>query len=241
MQATTAMRPGPGVVAYCRIATRTPQLNPSLKGTSLVELTVEDYRHEGEFVNRYLTIDGADSVEDDPISGHYIMGFALAIGSLPSLVGKSNGPDGRVVQIHCDWYSKLGLWFTLNRNIIEGDEEKYPFFAREREGRMLQRGEVPGYPFMTRPGNSVSLIIRRPFGNDVAWGHRWGLGLAEDGNRLFWVLDGRVMDVADIAGFFRSSPGCVADGAFVTIAGGGSHRRNTWMIEDVRGRTSADT
>ncbi|MFA5863506.1 MAG: hypothetical protein WC975_02350 [Phycisphaerae bacterium] len=238
MSAKTSEPPGPGVMTYCFMKTQNRHFNANLAGTNLLELTFEEYNHGEEFLCRYLTLDGAARDQDDPLSGHYLMGFCLAIGSMPELVGKSNGSAGRVVQIHFDWYSKLGLWFTLNRNIVSGDEEKYPYFAREREGRILKRGEIPVCPFMTKPGNSVSLAVSRPFVNDVPCGYRWGLGLADDANTLFWTLNAKVMDTVDITGFFNSSPVCVEKGAFITIAGGGGYRENLWNISGVKVRVS---
>ena len=60
------------------------------------------------------------------------------------------------------------------------------------------------------------------------------LGLADDGNTLYWTLDGVTLDTQDITGFFHSSPGCVAEGAYVTIVGYASFQRNTWTVSDAR-------
>ena len=240
MQATKDPSGGT-IVTYTGVSTRHRHFHPGLTGTNVFEMTLLDYQGEGESEDGHITVDGFASEHEDPISGHYIMGFCIAIGSVPELVGVTNGPDGRVVQIHCDWFSRMRLWFILNRNIVAGDEDRYPFFTREREGRMLREGEAPQHVFMTEPGNSVTLAIRRPFADNAAWGHRWGLGLTDDADTLFWTLDSQVMDTFDITGFFRSSPGCVADGAFLTLTGGGTRCTNTWKVADVRGKVSVDS
>ena len=43
-----------------------------------------------------------------------------------------------------------------------------------------------------------------------------------------------MMDVVDITGFVSSSPQALKDGAYVTIGGVGSYRRNWWKVQDVK-------
>jgi hypothetical protein len=47
-------------------------------------------------------------------------------------------------------------------------------------------------------------------------------------------MDGKVMDTVDISGFFSSSPGRVADGAYAVISGGSSFQQNVWSVADLR-------
>ena len=61
---------------------------------------------------------------------------------------------------------------------------------------------------------------------------RVGLYLTDDGNTIYWTLDGEVMDRVDITSFFSSSPESVKDGAHVTISGAG-YQPHMWKIDDV--------
>lgn len=246
IRAVTPAKAGPGVMAYGGIATTTRQFNPGLKGTNLFEVGFVDYTHDDEFLNKYLTFDGAASDREDPASGLYLMGFCLAIGTFQGLVGSE--PDRgkervahRVVQIHCDLFSRFGLGFCLNRNLLPGEKEKYPIFDNKNKEHMAlaRAGRTLDCPHVTIPGNSVSLAIRHnPSGDNIPWGHRWGLMIGDNGNTLSWLLDGKVMDTVNISDFFSSSPGCVAEGAYATIVAAGSYRENVWKIADVRIKTS---
>ena len=224
----------PGAGAYAGFATRKPMFRPGLKGGSLFEITLADYSPDGAHVNRYITADGAGSDVEDPKLGSYLMGFCLTIGSFRGLVGSEPDPErDRVVQIHCDLWSKSGIWFWLNRNALAEDKERYRVWGTAEDA-------AAGYesvrcPSVTLPGNSVALALRhKPLGIDSADGHRWGIGLEEDGNKLYWTLDGGSVDTVDIAGFFASSPESVAEGAYATVVGGGGYARNTWTVTDAR-------
>ena len=234
IHAETTGPPGPGVGAYGGFATQRRFFQPNLRGNGLFEITLADYTNGGAHLNRYLAPDGSGSEVEDPDLGVYLMGFCLSIGSFRGLVGsETNRERDRIVQIHCDWWSRSGLWFWLNRNALEEDKERYQIWGTEKD-------VAAGYasircPVVTLPGNSVALAIRRnPLGFDRPANHRWGIGLAADGNRLYWTLDGTTVDTQNITGFFDSSAGCVAEGAYVTVVGGGGYARNTWTVADAR-------
>ena len=243
MQADTSAPEGPGVMAYNTIATRNRVFTPHLAGTNLFEITLKDYIHEGPFLNKYLTADGASSDHEDPVKGNYLMGFCLAIGTFQGFVGdepvsRRKAPEettDRVVQIHFDWYSRAGLWYCLNRSVIAGDKEKIRIWGTEQDKENLRKMKPTVVPNITIPGNSVTLAHRyNPAGDNISWGHRYGLLLTDDGNTLSWLLDGKLMDTIDISGFFSSSPGCVTDGAYATILGGASYQHNVWSVADLR-------
>ena len=231
--AETGEPPGPGVMAYSGFATRSRLFQPNLAGDSLFEVTLVDYVHEGEFLNRYLNADGTDADEEDPLVGQYQMGFCMAIGSFQGLTGSDQETD-RIVQIHCDRWS-TGLWFLLNRNVLQEDKGKYPVWGTPHTVVEMAETKSITCPAVTAPGDAVLLACRHnPLGYAASYEHRWGLGLADGGNTVYWTLDGIIVDQAEIPGFFDSSPGCVAEGAYATILGGGSYQRNTWTIADAR-------
>ena len=231
--AETGEPPGPGVMAYSGFATRSRLFQPNLAGDSLFEVTLVDYVHEGEFLNMYLAADGTDVDEEDPLVGQYQMGFCLAIGSFQGLVGSDHETD-RIVQIHCDWWS-TGLWFTLCRNVLQEDKEKYPVWGTPHTVAEMAETKSITCPAVTVPSDCIFLAWRHnPLGYTAPYEHRWGLGLADGGNTVYWTLDGTIVDQAEIPGFFDSSPGCVAQGAYATILGGASYQRNTWTIADAR-------
>lgn len=232
--------PGPGKWGGFGIATTEKHFNPGLKGTNGLEVTFVDYRYSGEYMNQYTSIDGFAIDEEDPISGLYLIGFALTISSFRGMVGSE--PDrerDRTVQIHFDWYSKWGLAYNLNRNVIAGDKEKYHIWTRETDGHLAREFKLPAVPFITIPGNSVSLAVQRhPLGITNPAGHRMGLWIGDDGDSLAWTLDGKMMDVVDISGFFSSSAERFKDGAYAIIAGGASYAENTCVLENIAIRTS---
>ena len=226
---------GPKVMASNGFSARTRVFQPHLAGASLLEITFVNYIHEGEHLNKYLAPQGGPA-EEEPVLGEYLMGFCLAIGSYQGPVGSERARmTDRVVQIHCDWWSKGGLWFYLNRNTLREDEERYRVWGTEEDAAsMMETKRIEGAT-RTLPGNSVALVCRHnPLGFSAPFPHRWGLGLADDGNTLYWTLDGVTVDTQDITGFFHSSPGCVAEGAYVTIVGYASFQRNTWTVSDAR-------
>jgi hypothetical protein len=248
IQADTITPEGPGVMAYGNMCTKQRVFSPDLKGTNLFEFTLEDYSHSGPFLNKYI-MRGDSSDFEDPVKGSFVTGFGLAISSFQGMVGdkpvsRRIAPEDtveRVVQIHFDWFSKAGIFFYLGRNIVAGDTEKIPLLDRELNDRIIENKIPRDYTFpemipnITLPGHQVTQAQRfNPAGDNCGWGHRYGLQLTDDGNTLSWLMDGKMMDTVDISGFFSSSPGCVADGAFATIVGGGSYEQNTWTLSDLR-------
>ncbi len=240
IESSTPTPAGPGVLASNLFASKKKHFNPGLKGVNGVEITLAEYTHAEDYVNKYLTLDGRSTDEEDPYSGLYLMGFVLTIGSPPGFVGtQRDEANHRKVQLHFDWYSK-GLHYHLNRNIIPGDEEKYTTYQHDPEkylAFMRQYGH-DAYLAWKLPYISIPTVILRtrsnPFGIADPTGHRLGLWLSDDGNTLSWTLDGNLMDVVDITGFVSSSPQALKDGAYVTIGGSGSYRRNWWKVQDVK-------
>lgn len=238
--------PAPGKWGGFGIATTRKRFNPGLKGTNGLEVTFVDYRYGGEYMNQYTSFDGHAIDEEDPISGLYLVGFALTVSSFQGMVGsepdRNKDPEEqlhRTVQIHFDWYQKWGLAFNLNRNVIPGDKEKYHIWTLETDGELAKQHKVPPVPYITIPGNSVSLAVQlHPLGITNPAGHRMGLWIGNDGDSLGWTLDGRMMDEVDISGFFGSSAELFKDGAYAIIAGGSSYAENTIVIEDAALRVS---
>ena len=248
LQADTTATEGPGVMAYGNMCTKTRIFNPHLAGTNLFEFTLKDYTHTGSFLNKYI-MRGDSSDFEDPVKGSFLTGFGLAISSFKGMVGdkpvsRKIAPEDtveRVVDIHFDLFSKAGIFFYLGRNIIAGDTDKIPLLDRELNDKIIEKGIPKKYTFpemipnITLPGHQVTQAQRfNPAGDNCGWGHRYGLQLTNDGNTLSWLMDGKMIDTVDISGFFSSSPGCVAEGAFATVVGGGSYERNAWIISDLR-------
>ena len=231
--AETGEPAGPGVMAYSGFSTRRRVFQANLSGNSLFEITLVDYNHEGAFLNKHLASDGTDAEEEDPLVGRYCMGFCLAIGSYQGLVGCERDQEtDRVVQIHCDWWTS-GLSFILCRNVLQEDKEKYPIWGSPHDLAEMAETKSITCPAVTVPGDAILLAYRHnPLSNGTPYEHRWSLGLTNSGNTLYWTLDGIIVDQVEIPGFFDSSPGCVAEGAYATIMAGGSYKRNTWTITD---------
>jgi hypothetical protein len=217
-------------MAYNGFASKNRVFQPNLAGRNHFELTFVDYAHNGVFLNQYLANDGTPAKHEDPHMGVYLMGFCLAIGSFRGLVGSENDRvHDRVVQIHCDWWSKAGLWFVLNRNMLEEDQKKIRFWEGEADAAKMVSTITVRCPVRTPPATCLAWR-HDPFGDGTPWDHRWGLGIIDDGRRLFWTLDGIVMDIVDISGFFDSSPGSVSEGAYATVVGGASYQENMWTV-----------
>ena len=64
-------------------------------------------------------------------------------------------------------------------------------------------------------------------------GHRYGLVLTDDGDTVYWTLDGNEMDRADITGFFGSNQDAFTDGAYATIGGGGGYEQIWFTVGNV--------
>lgn len=230
VKATTTMPAGPAVFAYGGIYTRNRQFNPGLSGTNIFEVTLVDYTPGGEYLNRWLTLDGYPRDDEDPISGRYLTGWALTVGSFPGFVlGKEDENKDRAVQMHFDWYSKFGLAVSVTRTIVPGDEKNYHELDPKTDNVQDLRA-----PFIARPCLTVALRRHPTVKGDNPLGHRYALCLTDDGNTVSWMLDGKVMDSADISGYFQSSPQAVQNGAYASISMGGSYQSNVWKHSDAR-------
>ena len=229
VRATTTMPPGPLVMAYGGFYTRERQFNQGLSGTNIFEATLVDYTPGGEYLNKWPTGHCFPRDVEDPAYGRYLMGWGLTIASIPGAIGKEDKAKDRVVQFHFDWLSEWGLGAFITRTLLPDDLEKYPELNPETNTH-----EGMPQPYIGMP----SLVLRlrmHPTGkadNPVA--HRCGLGLTNNGNTVFWTLDGQVMDSADITGFFQSAPEGVEDGAYASIFMGGSHQSNVWKVADAK-------
>ena len=48
---------------------------------------LSEYVHSGEFINKYLTINGAPCDVEDPVGGLYLMGWGMTLGNFKGFVG----------------------------------------------------------------------------------------------------------------------------------------------------------
>ena len=217
------------------IATRERFFNPGLAGTNGVEVTLEGFTY------------GADDLEGAPkaeLAG-LVQSWSVTLGSAQGWLGD---PIDRAVQVHFDFLRPNGLFVYLVRGLLPEDFDKYPrdgygpgapegltdLEKRQLHEDAVERGEV----FISVP---CLQLINRVYRSEpeiqdfVGRSRRWGLYLTDDGNTVYWTLDGQVMDRVDIAGYFSSSPESVRDGAFVTIGGFGI---GSWRLDDVVIRAS---
>ena len=230
VKTTTTMPAGPAVMAYGGFVTRDKHFGPGLSGTNILEISLSDYVPDGEFLNKWLTYYGNPGDVEDPVGGPYEMGWGLTIGSFRGFVtGREDRVRDRAVQLHFDGWSKYGWSTTLCRTAVPGDEEKYPEFDHKTEMYATKPT-----PFIAQP--CLVLVAGLDFKAEGSspFGHRYGLGLTDNGNTVFWTLDGRVMDSADITGFFQSSPEAVKDGAYASVCMGGSYQSNVWRYSNAR-------
>ena len=230
VKTTTTMPAGPGVMAYGGFATKDRHFNPGLSGTTVFEVSLLDYTPGGEFLNKYVDAYGLPSEAEDPVAGRYQMGWCLAIGSFASFIsGREDKFKDRAVQFGFDWWSKYGFSPWIARNIIPGDEQKYPTWDPKK-----QPMHTMSKPFVAQP----CLVLghrKNPTGEGGSpLGHRYGLCLADGGNTVSWTLDGKVMDTADIGGFFASSPEVGKQGVYASVCMGGSYQSNVWKLADAR-------
>ncbi len=216
------------------IGTREKYFNPRLRGTNGVEVT---------FVG-YVQLEDAPETTDEearmlgiehgilPLTPRYLTGMVVTISNI---YGHVNLPaEGvRSVQLHFDLLENWGLNWWLARSIMPKDTEKHPTWYPAWDGQLktlrafLEKGNFTAAPFFALAGrHSHPVDIESPFGRRV------GLYLTNDGNTVYWTLDGELMDRVDITGFFSSSPESVKDGAYVTISGGG-YQPHMWKIDDV--------
>ncbi len=232
VRATVSQPAGPGVMGFAGFASAHHWFNPDLKGENGIEITLNDYQHGGEYLNRWLDLYGRPSREEDPTSGRYIMGWSITIANYHGQVSSERQPStDRGVQIHFDWMSKRGLHFALVRSIVPGDAQKYPEWNPEKQSidDIIKQGAFITYPCLALRVRAYPKQSRLD-----PEGQRVGLVLSNDGSTLSWTLNGAQMDTVDIAGHFGSSPDAVRPGALITIAAGGSYRTNVWKFKELR-------
>tara|TARA_Y100000588_G_scaffold388180_1_gene487797 strand:+ start:486 stop:1445 length:960 start_codon:yes stop_codon:yes gene_type:complete len=230
VEATTTRPAGPAVMAYGGLVTKDKQFAPGLQGTSLLEIVLSDYVSDGEYLNKWLTYYGNPGDVEDPVGGRYEMGWGLAIGSFGGfMTGREEGVKDRAVQLHFDGWSKYGWTSILCRNIVPGDEAKYPGFDSKTETYVAKPK-----PFIAQPCVILASGLDLKAGRSGSFGHRYGLGLSDNANTVFWTLNGQVMDRVDITGFFGSEPAAMKDGAYASICMGGSYQRNVWRYSEAR-------
>ena len=250
--AETRQPQGPGVIAYGVIATRERHGAPGVKGTLIFEVDFVEYTNNGEYLNKYMSAIGQPSDHEDPIYGLYLMGWGITIGNIKGFVtGIDDGDRKRAVQFHFDHYSKKGCFSTLCRQISTQDRQKYPRFT-QTELMKVQADYLAGketledlvrrvFPYRSMDDATALSARHYPLakgggGNlggirgDRSWGHRFGIMLSNDGNTFSWLLDGKVMDSADISGYFSSSTDVFAEGVFISIGGGAGFRKNRWRF-----------
>ena len=228
-------------LAYAGCSTRKKLFNPGLKGTNSIEATLLDYGAEGN----YLVKEGKIMEFEDPsgksfrsVAGNYQRGWGISISNYHYLVTSKKETD-RGVQVHFDWWSNLGLTFWLVRDVLPEDKEKYPSWVPHRQTpeEVFEMGKKG--PVITPVVNKLGMRWFPPTDKmKTPVGHRYGLVLTDDGNTVYWTLDGNEIDRADITGFFSSHPDSVKDGAFATMGGNGSYERNHWSAGDVSIRHS---
>ena len=84
--------------------------------------------------------------------------------------------------------------------------------------------------------------IPRPGLHDQPWDHRYGLYLGDNGQRLWWTLDGKVMDTVEIPEhyfFGDETAASLSRGAYATIMGAAFYNRSIYKVDDVKISVSA--
>ena len=211
-----------GNLDFSGIATQNMAFNPGLAGTNGVEIDLVGYSSKG---------DDPEEVEN-PDEMRLIMAWGLTLGNWHGLMGEQpDKPKDRGVQLHLDLILPNGLYVYLVRGLLPEDLEKYPkdgytpgahpgLNAEERRQThedAVEKGEV----FVSAPCLCLATRLYRTeqqIEDILGHSRRWGLYLTDDANTIYWTLDGKVMDVADISGYFHSSPESVREGAHLTIS-----------------------
>ena len=233
LRATIDGPPGPPPkFGFCGLATVEKYFNPGLVGTNVLEAILAAYAHKGEYMGLGLRIDGTQYDEEDPVGGHYIMGWTLTIATYRAQTGATQGKrDRRSVQLILDWWSETGVDMILVRDVIAGDE-KLPRHDADKDTAATVPKPCVAFPSVILW--ATNFPCSKGGMGDKPWGHRFGLRLAGDGTHLSWSLDGVEMGGAEIPGhYFGDIAEAVSDGAYATIAAAGSHRESLWKVDDV--------
>ena len=237
LEVERAPPPGPGEAVLGGFGTTGKYFNPGLAGTNGAEVTVGVFSHE-------------DYPEEMNEKGQLVQAWSITLGSWHGFVGAQEDDD-RGIQLHFDLLRDDGLFVYLVRGLRPDDFDKYPRdkFGTE-EGRNMTPQELrvaheaaiaTGGPYVTVPCLALATRVYRDpaeIADLLERPRRWGVYLTDDANTVYWTLDGQVMDVLDITGYFSSSPRSVADGALVTIMGVATNQLNVWKMDDLEFRAS---
>ena len=232
LEVERAPPPGPGEAVLGGFGTTGKYFNPGLAGTNGAEVTVGVFSHE-------------DYPEEMNEKGQLVQAWSITLGSWHGFVGGQEDHD-RGVQLHFDLLRDDGLFVYLVRGLRPDDFEKYPRdkFGTE-EGKTMTPQELriaheaaiaTGGPYVTVPCMALATrVYREPaeIADLLERPRRWGVYLTDDANTVYWTLDGQVMDVLDITGYFSSSPKSVEDGALISIMGVATHQLNVWKMDDL--------
>ena len=118
--------------------------------------------------------------------------------------------------------------------MLQEDNQQLPVWGSPEDVAETAATKSIRCPTVSQAGDAVFLAWHdNPFGYTAPYEHRWGLGLSDEGNTVYWTLDGQVMDTSDVSGYFSSSPESVRAGAFLSVMGVGLFERNTWEMDDL--------
>ena len=212
----------PGTLGLAGIGTRKKDFNPGLAGTNGVEVTLADYASEGDDLN------GLGKKEESKL----VLAWALTLGSWHGLIGDQPEVEvDRGVQLHLDLILPNGLYVYLVRGLLPKDFEKYPkdgyspgtppSWTAEQRRQSHEDAVEKGDVFISAPCLCLAVRVyksQKEIQEILGRSRRWGLYLSDDANTVYWTLDGRVMDRADITGYFESSRESVREGAHLTIS-----------------------
>ena len=232
LEVERAPPPGPGEAVLGGFGTTGKYFNPGLAGTNGAEVTVGVFSHE-------------DYPEEMNEKGQLVQAWSITLGSWHGFVGGQEDED-RGIQLHFDLLRDDGLFVYLVRGLRPDDFEKYPRdkFGTE-EGKTMTPQELrvaheaaiaTGGPYVTVPCMALATrVYREPaeIADLLERPRRWGVYLTDDANTVYWTLDGQVMDVLDISGYFSSSPKSVEDGALISIMGVATNQLNVWKMDDL--------
>lgn len=232
LEVERAPPPGPGEAVLGGFGTTEKYFNPGLAGTNGAEVTVGVFSHE-------------DYPEEMNEKGQLVQAWSITLGSWHGFVGGQEDED-RGIQLHFDLLRDDGLFVYLVRGLRPDDFDKYPRdkFGTE-EGKTMTPQELrvaheaaiaTGGPYVTVPCMALATrVYREPaeIADLLERPRRWGVYLTDDANTVYWTLDGQVMDVLDITGYFSSSPKSVEDGALVSIMGVATNQLNVWKMDDL--------
>lgn len=232
LEVERAPPPGPGEAVLGGFGTTDKYFNPGLAGTNGAEVTVGVFSHE-------------DYPEEMNEPGQLVQAWSITLGSWHGFVGGQEDED-RGIQLHFDLLRDDGLFVYLVRGLRPDDFDKYPrdAFGTE-EGKNMSPQELrvaheaaiaTGGPYVTVPCMALATRVYREeaeIKDLLERPRRWGVYLTDDANTVYWTLDGQVMDVLDITGYFSSSPQSVEDGALVSIMGVATNQLNVWKMDDL--------